>query len=292
MDRSSQTLTLPTNFKGFLKAIRIPNLLIIVITQYLTRIFLIGPKAEWLSFLGDLHFMLLPFASVCIAAGGYLINDYYDIKIDTINKPERVVVGFKLRRRLAIFSHFVLNILGVGIAFLLSIPVGTVCFFGGFFLWLYSNQLKRMPFIGNFVVALVIASTIPLVSLYFEASNYMIYVFSLFIFFSALIREILKDIEDIRGDMHFGSKTLPVLFGIRKTKWIVYVVLSIFIATVVVLLMLLQHKILFYYFLVMLLPAGYFTYQLYWADTKKAYHKLRIFWKFVMISGMLMMTVV
>ena len=97
--------------KSFLRLVRVGNLLIIVLTQYLVRIFLVGPKEGWLSYLADFRFFLLSLSTVLIAAAGYIINDYYDIKIDTINKPRLVVVGRILRRRHAIITHIALNAL-------------------------------------------------------------------------------------------------------------------------------------------------------------------------------------
>src|SRR4051812_33158274 len=112
------------SFPAFFRLVRAGNLLILALTQIFARVFIIGPKEEWLSQLSDWKFILLVIATNFIAAAGYIINDYYDIKIDLINKPKRVVIGKVFTRRIAIFGHFILNFTAVGMGFLLSIKTG------------------------------------------------------------------------------------------------------------------------------------------------------------------------
>jgi len=270
------------------KLVRVPNLLIIVAAQYLTRIFLVGPAPEWKQLVQAPDFFLLCLSTVCIAAAGYIINDYYDVKIDLINKPEKVVVGKEMRRRVAMFNHTFLNFLGIGLGALISLKLAAVNFLSAYLLWLYSNQLKRKPLVGNMAISLLTAASILVVGVYYEF-NYKIHIFALFAFFISLIREVIKDMEDLRGDMHFGCRTLPIVWGIRKTKTFIYALLALFIGSMSVLLVVLKNPTLTYYFMLMGLPTLHFVYQLYWADTKRAYHRLSTFCKLVMLSGLLMM---
>ena len=140
---------------GFLKLVRFPNLAIIVFTQYMTAIFLVGEAGEGLQYLLDPNLFKLVLATVLIAAAGYIINDYYDVKIDFINKPDRVVVGRALKRRKAMVLHTAFNFIGILIGFTLSWKIGLLCFASAFMLWFYSNQLKRLPLIGNCFVGLL-----------------------------------------------------------------------------------------------------------------------------------------
>ncbi len=270
---------------GLQKLVRFPNLLIIVFTQYVARVFLIGPKAAWKEHLADPGFFFLSFSTVCVAAAGYVINDYYDIKIDLVNKPERVVVGRLLRRREAMAAHTLLNFLGIGTGLLLSWQVGLVNFLSAFWLWLYSNRLKRLPFLGNFSVAALTGAAVALPAVYFEQHSYLLYVFALFAFFVSLIREIIKDMEDLRGDMHFGCRTLPIVWGIRRTKTLIYLVTGLFAATVALFLHQIGNPVLSRYFLLMIPPLVYLVVKLYWADTKKAYSRLSLFCKLLMLTG-------
>ncbi|WP_020529162.1 geranylgeranylglycerol-phosphate geranylgeranyltransferase [Flexithrix dorotheae] len=288
------SLTLQSNFvirsiSGFQKLVRLPNLLIIVATQYLVRIFLVGPASEWKTFIFDYRFFLLSLATVFIAAAGYIINDYYDIKIDTINKPDRVVVGKLMKRRVAMASHTILSIMGIGIGLLLSKEIAVINFLAVFWLWFYSNRLKRKPFIGNLSIAVLTTLSVLVVAVFFRANNYLVYTFGVFAFFISLIREIIKDMEDLRGDMHFGCKTLPIVWGIRKTKVLIFLIFGFFMVTIMGLSFVISSATMKWYFLLMTIPSIFFVYKLYWADTKKNYHFLSSFCKWVMISGLVMM---
>jgi 4-hydroxybenzoate polyprenyltransferase len=147
---------------GFLRLIRVQNLLIVVLTQFLARIFLVGPepdgsRADWLRILTDPTIWLLSFSTVCIAAAGYIINDYFDVKIDLINKPERVVIGRYLKRRVAIGAHQVLNVIGCLSGLYLSRWVFLIDVVSVSLLWFYSARFKRQPLIGNVVISLLTA---------------------------------------------------------------------------------------------------------------------------------------
>ena len=290
----SQTIATKANLKFIRplyllqRLIRLPNLLIIVAAQYLTRIFLVGPSSAWKQHLANMDFFTLSLSTVFIAAAGYVINDYYDVKIDLINKPEKVIVGKQMRRRVAMFFHTLLNFLGIGLGAMISLKVGAINFISTYLLWLYSNKLKRKPFTGNLVISLLTATSILVVGVYYGL-NYKIWIFALFSFYISLIREIIKDMEDRRGDMHFGCRTLPIVWGIRKTKIFLYFILGLFVLSMFVLLLLLNNTTLTFYFILMSFPTGYFVDRLYWADTRVAYRFLSIFCKLLMLSGLLMM---
>ncbi len=275
-----------------LSLVRFPNLLIIVLTEYLVRICLIGPKEAWQAHLLELPFAGLVFSTVCIAAAGYIINDYYDIKIDLINKPDKVVIGKSLTRRKAMMGHFLLNIVGIGIGTFLSVKVGAVNFVAGFLLWLYSNLLKRLPLVGNLTIALLTGTSVWIVAVYFDQHDPLVYVFATFAFFTTLIREIVKDMEDLRGDRTFGCKTLPILWGYRKTKQFIYTILLVFSLTVLAILWQANLQVLNLYFVGMLLPGAFFIHMLYRADTQRAFRQLSTLLKGVMLSGVLIMLAV
>ena len=217
---------------SFIRLTRVGNLFIIAFAQYFTAFFLMKQGALVFS---DFKFFLLSVSTVLIAAAGYIINDYYDIKIDFINKPDRVVIGKSITRRYAILFHSVLSGLGVLIGAYVSLWVGAVNIISIFLLWLYSNLLKRLPFVGNLSVAFLTGLSLVLVDLYFHSGNYMIYIYANFAFFMTLIREIIKEMEDLKGDNSFGCKTLPIIWGIRKTKQMIYFLLFVLVVTVVVL---------------------------------------------------------
>jgi 4-hydroxybenzoate polyprenyltransferase len=267
---------------SFLRLTRVWNLFIIAFSQYLTAAMLIGIHT-----LLDWKLFILSTSTVMIAAAGYIINDYYDIKIDLVNKPERVVIGKSITRRYAILYHSLLSIIGIALGFVLNWRIGAMNFASVFLLWWYSNDLKRQPFIGNVVVALLTGIAIFIVDGLYNTGNMLILVYATFAFFMTLIREIIKDMEDLKGDHTFGCKTLPIIWGLRKTKFVIYGILSIF-ALAVLLLNFLYTELPLYYFLIFLFPTLlWLFYRLIRADTKKDFEWLSTFCKIIMLLGIL-----
>ena len=253
--------------KAILRLIRWQNLLLVVATMVLMRYSVIEPV---LSKLGVVltegnegfipvtlkfpwyYFIFLVLATVLITAGGYVINDYFDIKTDLINKGE-VIVGTKIPRRQAMMWHTILNIMGVGIGFFISWKagyfwMGTLFLIVSGLLYFYSSSYKRQFLVGNLIVALLVAMVPMLVAIFEWPALYRFYAvkamslppisvvfwwmggFSLFAFLSTLIREIIKDIEDFEGDMAYGRNTIPVVTGILTARIITICMVIITIA--------------------------------------------------------------
>lgn len=299
--------------KSFLRLARFWNLLIIALAQYFTAAFLMDPPLVF-----NPNLFVLTVSTLMIAAAGYIINDYYDVKIDLINKPERVVVGRTISRRLAILLHSILSVSGIFLGFLVNWKVGLINFFSVFMLWLYSNLLKRLPFVGNLTIAILtglsiivllfIDPNINVVSFDFARSmipgwrtdiapGLNILIFSMFAFFITLVREVIKDIEDVKGDNTFGCKTLPIVLGIRKTKNIIHLLTVVFVVSV-----LMVYKV----FSVAVAPATYFstfllflfapvallTIGLIRADTKRDFYRLSVLCKIIMLLGVFSMVLI
>lgn len=270
---------------GFLKLTRFPNLLIIGLTQYFSVIFLVAYPETWIEKLVDIKLFLLSSSTILIAAAGYIINDYYDIKIDYVNKPHKVVVGKLVKRRIVLFSHAALNIIGIAIGFYLNLYVGVINFVAGFMLWIYSNRLKRMPFIGNVVIASLAGLSILVVAIYYQRNYSLLVNYAVFAFSINLVREVIKDMEDLRGDMRFGSKTLPIIWGLRRTKYFLYGLIILFVFTLFYLSNQLENHILNLFFLLLIVPIIYLIYLLYRADSQRRFHQLSTFCKLLMLAG-------
>lgn len=273
------------SLKGFLKLTRVPNLLIIGFTQYFTVIFLVSYPENGLEKIVDLNLFLLSCSTILIAAAGYIINDYYDVKIDYVNKPDKVVVGKLIKRRIVLASHIILNLLGIGIGLFLSLKVGALNFIATFLLWIYSNRLKRMPFIGNLVIASLIALSIAVIAVFYQRNFELIMSYAVFAFSINLVREIVKDMEDIRGDMRFGSKTLPIIWGLKKTKYFLFLLIILFVIVLFSLSYQLGNPTLNLFFLLFIVPILYLIYLLYRADSQKRFHQLSNFCKLLMLAG-------
>ena len=274
----------PFTIAALFKITRFWNLVIIVFAQFFTAYFLIGTNTVTLW-----QLYVLALSTTLIAAAGYIINDYYDVKIDLINKPERVVVGRNMRRRYALFFHWVLSILGVALGFLLSWKIAAINFLTGFLLWWYSNYLKRQPFVGNLAVAVLTGLSVYMVAVLFDPFNKFIIAYSFFSFFITLIREIIKDMEDLKGDNSFGCKTLPILWGIRRTKWLIYLFVVLQLSVIVYFNFLYIGMEIWILAVFIFLPVSFLILRLTTADTVKDFANLSFYCKVILLFGVLSM---
>jgi len=238
----------------------------------LMRYFVLRPLVEVNGYelqLSFWQFVLLVLSTVLIAAAGNIINDYFDQRTDRVNKPKDIIVGVHVKRRVAMFVHQVFNFVGLALAFYLSWSIGMwklsiVSFFAAGSLWFYSVQFKRDLIIGNVLIAflaglvpvLVGIYEIPLLidtygeevtryfrlerpledpTIYFKLLFYFIFGYAVFAFALNLIREMQKDMADIKGDARIGAKTVPLVYGIKNAKKITAVLIVIVIASLIVL---------------------------------------------------------
>jgi 4-hydroxybenzoate polyprenyltransferase len=258
--------------------------MIIGLAQYCTAGLLISSDS-----LLDIRLFLLAGSTIFIAAGGYIINDYYDVKIDLINKPKRVVIGKEVPRRYALLFHTFLSVLGVGVGFVLDWKIGLMNTGCAFLLWLYSNALKRLPFIGNFTVALLTGLSIFLVNLLYPPIVLPVVIYSLFAFFITLVREIIKDLEDLKGDDTFGCKTLPIVWGVRGTIYFTHSLLLLFLLLVLALHHWVAPLPMIFFACFLFLPMAVVVGWLARADTRKDFYQLSQFCKVIMMLGILSM---
>ncbi|GAB3658714.1 geranylgeranylglycerol-phosphate geranylgeranyltransferase [Echinicola sediminis] len=277
------------SLSAFFKIIRTDNLLMMAFAQLMTAYFLVEETKAGQWIIADFRLYLLIFSTVTIAASGYLINDYYDVKIDYINKPDEVIIGKGMRRRVVMFLHTLLNFVGIGLACLVSLKVGAVHFIAAFILWLYSNSLKRMPFIGNLAVALLTALAIWIIGFYYEQSRLLVLTYALFAFFINLIREIVKDIEDREGDRKHGCRTLPIVLGFRATKNIIFIIAAIFVCSIIIVAYKVNQPLLYFYFGSIGIFFMLFMHKIYYADRKAHFTQLSKLSKIIMLTGVISM---
>lgn len=272
-----------------LRLSRANNLIIVFFTQYFAAIFLMSGEHSVIDIIASVRFFAMALSTVIIAASGYFINDYYDIKIDLINKPHKVIVGKQIARRKVMLAHFALNTIGIMLGAWVSWWIGLVNLAAAFLLWLYSNLLKRMPFVGNLVVAVLTGSTLLVLNIFFKTNDLLLFTYAFFAFGINLIREIIKDIEDMEGDIAFDSNSLPVLLGSRNTKLVLYVLILAYLVALALFLHKLGNSILSAYFSILSIPFLHFVYLIQLADTKKKFSFLSKYCKWIILAGILSM---
>lgn len=317
--------------KTFLKLVRWPNLLIVAFTMILMRYAVIEPVISKItvSIIGGTgemtpltlkfpwyDFLLLIVATVCLTAGGYVINDYFDIRTDLINRGE-VIVGSKVPRRQAMLWHNILNLIGVAAGFYISWKAGYF-WMGILFLivsgllYFYSASYKRQFLVGNLVVA-VLTAMVPLLVVFYEWPAlyryyevnafkspdiniifYWVGGFALFAFITTLTREIIKDIEDFEGDVAYGRNTVPVVTGILTARIIAIVLTAVTIAMLYVVWKLFLHdKITFIYIsAAVVVPLAIVIFRLILSPGKRQLHSASRLMKIAQCSGVLYSVVV
>ncbi len=274
-----------SDIRYVLKAVRIQNLLILVVAQFFTAQFLGNPNGKLVDLILYPSFWMLSISTSFIAAAGYIINDYYDIKIDLINNPKKVVVGTNISRRVAIILHSFFNFWGIIIGTILSFQIGFINLISAFLLWWYSNYLKRVPFVGNVMIGLLTGISIALIGLLFPENLMPVMAFSFFAGAITIIREIVKDIEDQVGDKKFGCRTLPVVWGIRKTKLFLYFLIILFLVAFFVFVnQEFRNNLLF--MTTLILPLSLLLIILIIkADKKTDFHRISLYCKLMMLIG-------
>jgi 4-hydroxybenzoate polyprenyltransferase len=227
--------------KAIFTIIRSPNLVFIFLSQIIIYFKVIVP----LAILAQLHtvitnsdIFILALSTTLIAAGGYIINDYFDVKIDEINKPSRVTVELQFKRRHIMFAHIILDIIAVLITIPLALKAGHISLIGIplisiLMLVLYSAYFKRKPLSGNLIVAALTALTVYTPALYefnifHRVSMESITIIAIYAFCLTLMREIVKDLEDLKGDEADGCRTFPIVFGINHSKNLLYLLATLF----------------------------------------------------------------
>lgn len=293
--------------QDLLNLIRWKNILLIIFVQIVIKYALFEPFGIATA-LSIFEFSILVLASVCIAAAGNIINDIYDIEIDSVNAPNTVIVGKKISEATANNLYLAFNIVGVGLGFYLSMLIGKESFFTIFviisaLLYVYSSFLKQIPFVGNIIISILVGLTVLIVGIFdlipaVTQSNKstqltffnILFDYSVFAFLINLVREIIKDIEDIDGDYKAGLKTLPIVLGRERAKKIVFALSFLPLAAVIhyIVTYLFQQQIAVIYFLVAIAaPLIFVTIKIFLAKTKKDYQFISSLLKVVMLLGIL-----
>jgi 4-hydroxybenzoate polyprenyltransferase len=317
--------------KAFFNLIRWQNLLIVILTMGLMRYAVLGPVISKIGIIllngtGEevpmiiqsslIDFILLVIATVFLTAGGYVINDYFDIKTDLINKG-KVIVGTRIPRRQAMMWHNIFNIAGVSIGFYISWKagyfwLGTMFLVVSGLLYFYSASYKRQFLIGNLVVAILVAMVPMLVVIYEWPALYRYYTlnavslpdfnfifywvggFAVFAFLTTLTREIIKDIEDFEGDIAYGRNTVPVVIGILAAKIISIslIVITIALLYLVWYIFINDNITLIYLSAGIVLPLAWVIFKVIVSSNRKQLHNASSIMKVVMLTGILYSVVV
>jgi len=205
-------------FFSLFSIVRGYNILVIVLAQYLTSIYILAPQLPVKEVLFDLNLLTLVLASSSAIAAGYIINSFYDREKDLINRPRKTMLDRLVSQRTKLTSYFVLNFISVIFASYVSFRA--VVFFSLYIfgIWFYSHKLKKYPFVGNLVAATLAVIPFFAVFIYYKNFDLVIFVHATFLFIIIAMRELVKDLENIKGDLAHNYRTIPVVYGEKVSK--------------------------------------------------------------------------
>jgi len=272
-------------FFSMFSVVRGYNILIIVIAQYLTSIYILAHDKPLKTVVFDLNLLMLVLASAATIAGGYIINNFYDSEKDLINKPFKSKLDRLVSQNTKLSFYFVLNFAAVIMASYVSF--NAVVFFSVyiFSIWFYSHKLKKIPFLGNLTSAILTITPFFAIFLYYKNFETVIFVHAIFLFLIIVMRELTKDLENIKGDLLQDYKTIPILYGENASK-IILTVLSV-LTLIPTYLLLYKFEVgymyMFFYLGVLLLLV--FLILLWKSKTKTHYLILHNILKFIILSG-------
>ncbi len=262
------------------------NVLMIVIAQYLASIYILAPDLPLRQVVFDLRLFVIVFASSLVIAGGYIINSFYDSEKDLINKPRKSMLDRLVGQRTKLSAYFILNFLAVLFASYVSFKA--VLFFSGYIfgIWLYSHKLKKIAFVGNLVSAFLAITPFFAVFVYYRNFETVIFVHAIFLFLLILAREVIKDMENIAGDMAQNYKTIPILYGTSFSKKCITLLVILTLIPALLLIYTFDVGFMYLYFIASIVLLIFFLGLLWKSSTKKHYVWLHNILKLIIIIGL------
>ena len=299
---------------NYLKLIRYQNLLMLALMQLIFRYGFLELQNIPLA-LADWQYCMLVLATVCIAAGGYIINNIFDVETDTENKPENVIVGKFISETKAYNLYIGFTVIGVAMGFYLSNVINKPSFASIFIviaatLYFYATNLKQSLLIGNFIVALLLSFSVIIIGIFdlFPITNEenrsvmgllfgILLDYAIFAFIINFIREIVKDLQDVEGDLNQKMSTLPIILGVKKTTKLVF---GLSIIPVILILNYINSNLFssgliygtLYGLVFILAPLLYFSIKIWSAKTTQDFHHLSTVLKWILFFGILSIVVI
>jgi 4-hydroxybenzoate polyprenyltransferase len=262
------------------------NILMIVIAQYLASIYILAPNLPLRAVIFDLSLFVLVLASSLVIAGGYIINSFYDSEKDLINKPRKTMLDRLVSQRSKLTAYFVLNFLAVFFASYVSFKA--VLFFAAYIfgIWFYSHKLKKIPFLGNLVSAVLAITPFFAVFVYYRNFETVIFVHAIYLFLLILSREMIKDMETMPGDMAQNYKTIPILYGTTFSKACITLLVALTLIPGLLLIYTFDVGYMYLYFIASIFLLIFFLGLLWKSSTKKHYVWLHNILKLIIIIGL------
>lgn len=261
------------------------NIPVIALAQYLSAIFILNREHRALDVILDVNLFLIVLASSLTIASGYIINNFYDAQKDLINRPKKSMLDRLISQGTKLQVYFVLNFIVVLLAFLVSWHAAF--FFAGyiFLIWFYSHKLKKYPLIGNLTAAFLAVLPFFGILMYFKNFYEVIFAHATFLYLLILTRELIKDLENIKGDLIANYRTIPVMFGEKISKQIIIALTFLTVIPVYLLIDVYDVGYMDIYFYVGMIVIIYFLDKLWKAESQQQYQQLHNILKVLIVTG-------
>ena len=261
------------------------NILIIIIAQYLTSIYILAPQLSIKEILFDLNLFMIVLASTTAIASGYIINNFYDSEKDLINRPNKSILDRLVGRRTKLNFYFILNFLSLVSALFVSYKAALFFFLFIFGIWFYSHKLKKYPFIGNLVATTLAVIPLFAVFIYYKNFDLVIFVHATFLFIIISMRELVKDLENLKGDLLQKYHTIPVIYGSLVSKKILTFLSILALVPTYLLIVKFDIGAMDYFFLGSMVALLIFVIFLWKSNKKLHYLLLHNILKFIVVIG-------
>lgn len=261
------------------------NILIVVLAQYLASIYIFAPDLHFKDVFFDINLLMLVLASSAVIASGYIINNFYDSEKDLINRPNKSMLDRLVSQNTKLSIYFTLNFLAVIFASYVSFRA--VVFFALyiFAIWFYSHKLKRMPITGNLVSAILTVTPFFAIFIYYKNFELVVFMHALFLFLLVSMRELTKDLENIKGDFALNYRTVPVVYGEKTSKLLLTGASVITCISAFLLIFYFEIGYMYYFFYVSITLLLVYLLLLWQSKTKTHYLWLHNILKLIIVAG-------
>lgn len=261
------------------------NILVITVAQYLASIYILAQNKPLREVILDVNLFMLVTASACTIAAGYIINNFYDSEKDLINRPQKTMLDRLVSQKTKLTVYFILNFLSVFFASYVSFRA--VVFFSLYIfgIWLYSHKLKKIVFLGNLTSSVLAITPFFVVFVYYKNFDLSIFAHAVYLFLLILIREIIKDLENIKGDILLDYKTIPIKYGEKFSKKVILLLTLFTYVSLFILIKYFNVGYMYIYFYGCGILLLFMLWLLKTAKTKQQYLTLHNMLKFIIVSG-------
>lgn len=261
------------------------NILVLILAQYLTSAFILAPELPLRDIFFDDNLFFLILSSATVIASGYIINNFYDSEKDLINRPKKTMLDQFVSQRTKLSVYFILNLLAIFFASYVSFKA--VVFFSIyiFAIWLYSHRLKRILFLGNLVASILTLTPFFVIFIYYKNFETVIFIHATFLYLMIVMRELVKDLENMQGDLIQNYHTIPIVYGEKLSKFFLSILSILAVIPTMLLITRFDTGYMNYYFYVSLVLLVFFVLFLYFSKVKWQFLLLHNILKLIIVAG-------